>query len=122
MKSAQSRDKKLVEMEQCEYLRLGGRSVNAEAEEEEEDPGSMEDISSTARSLANTGRYLRPIGERKPSSPPPPSMSPSPFSRSIFSDPNRNLNHKWEIEKENRKFRSRVLFSIFFFFSFFLRE
>nr|KYP46500.1 Transposon Ty3-I Gag-Pol polyprotein [Cajanus cajan] len=49
---------------------------------------STEDISSTARSLANTGRYLRPSGERKPSSPPPPSMSPSAFSRSI-SDPNR---------------------------------
>lgn len=73
-------------MEQCEYLRLEGISVNAEVEEEV-DPGSMEDISSTARSLAKTGRYLRP--ERKPSSPPPPSMSPSPFSRSIYSDPNR---------------------------------
>lgn len=46
-------------------------------EEEEEDPGSMEDISRTARSLAKTGRYLRPIGERKPPSAPAASTSSS---------------------------------------------
>lgn len=46
-------------------------------EDEEEDPGSMEDISRTARSLAKTGRYLRPIGERKPPSAPAASTSSS---------------------------------------------